>query len=134
MSQENVELVQRAIEAYNRRDLDAVLGGTTDDFVQDWSRTIGPNPNVYRGRDEVRGFLESWWGAFDQAAIHVDEIIDAGDSVVVVFHARVRGRESGAEARGPGAVQVWTVRGGLASSLTLYQGRDEALEAVGLRE
>jgi hypothetical protein len=80
----------------------------------------------------VRGFLESWWGAFDQAVIEVDEIIDAGEAVVVVFHARVRGRESGAEADGPGAVQVWAVRDGLASSLTLYQGRAEALEAVGL--
>jgi ketosteroid isomerase-like protein len=64
----------------------------------------------------------------------VDELVDAGDQVVTVFHGRQRGRASGVEIEGPGAVLVWSVRGGRIESATLYQQRDEALEAARLLE
>jgi ketosteroid isomerase-like protein len=134
MSRENVEVVRRAYEALNRRDADALLEGAEPDLLQDWSRSIGPERGIFRGRDQVRQFLWSWWDAFDESFIEVDELIDAGDHVVAVFHARNRGRGSGVEVEGRGAVLVWTLRDGKVISTTLYQGRAEALEAVGLAE
>lgn len=134
MSQQNVDLVQRAFEVLNQRDVDAFLELANPDVVQDWSRAVGPQSGVYRGRAEVTRFLHSWWDAFDESVIMVDELVDAGDQLVTVFHGRQRGRASGVEIEGPGAVLVWTVRDGMIDSATLYQERDEALAAVGLRE
>jgi ketosteroid isomerase-like protein len=131
VSQENVDLVRRALEAINRRDLDGFLELAEPDVVQDWSRAMGPQSGIYRGRTEVRQFLHSWWDAFEESVIVVDELIDAGDQVVAVFHGRQRGRASGIEVEGRGAVLVWNVQNGKISSATLYQKRAEALEAVG---
>jgi ketosteroid isomerase-like protein len=132
VSQENVELVERAFEAINRRDVEAFLDLADGDVVQDWSRAVGPQSGIYRGRAEVRTFLHSWWDAFDESILVVDELIDAGDRVVSPFHGRQRGRASRVELEGRGSVLVWTVRAGSIVSATLYQERDEALEAVGL--
>jgi ketosteroid isomerase-like protein len=134
MSQENVKLVQRAFEALNRRDVEGFLEATHPDVVQDWSRAVGPERGLYQGRDEVVGFLRSWWDAFDESIIVVDELIDAGDQVVAAFHGRQRGRTSGAIVEGRGSVLIWNLRDGRVVSTTLYQQRDEALEAVGLSE
>jgi ketosteroid isomerase-like protein len=134
MSEENVELVERAFEALNRRDVDAFLESAVPEVVQDWSRAVGPQRGIYRGPDDVARFLRSWWDAFDESVIVVDELIDAGDQVVAVFHGRQRGRASGIEVEGRGAVLVWSVRDGKIASATLYQKRHEALEAVGLRQ
>jgi|SRR5215212_107869 len=134
MSQENVKLVQRAFEALNRRDIEGFLEATHPDVVQDWSRAVGPQRGIYQGRDEVVGFLRSWWDAFDESIIVVDELIDAGDQVVAAFHGRQRGRTSGAIVEGRGSVLIWNLRDRKVVSTTLYQQRDEALEAVGLSE
>lgn len=129
-----MDLVQRAFEAINRRDVDAFLELARPDVEQDWSRALGPQQGIYRGPAEVRRFLESWWEAFEESVIVVDELVDAGDQVVTAFHGRQRGRASGVEIEGRGAVLVWTIRDGRIASATLYQERGEALEAAGLRE
>ena len=50
MSQENVEIVRRVFDAVNRGDFDAAMEPAADDFVLDWSNSIGPAKGVYRGR------------------------------------------------------------------------------------
>jgi ketosteroid isomerase-like protein len=131
MPEANIQVVQKAFDALNRRDIEAFLAGAEPDVVQDWSRALGPQRGIYRGHDEVARFLQSWWDAFDESVIVVDELIGAGDQVVAVFHGVQRGRASGIEVEGRGAVLVWTIRNGKAVSATLYQNRSEALEAVG---
>ncbi len=42
MSQENVEIVQRGIETWNRRDLTTWLALFSSDAEIDWSRAQGP--------------------------------------------------------------------------------------------
>jgi ketosteroid isomerase-like protein len=130
MSTENVNTVRRAYEAFNRGDVDEFLAAADDDVVQDWSRAVGPERGVFRGRDEVARFVRSWWDAFEESVVVVDELIDAGDHVVARFHARQRGRGSGAEVVGRGSILVWTFRDARVISATLYQDRDEALAAV----
>ena len=48
MSQENLEIVRAAFDAYNRGDLDVVLSYAAPDFELDWSRGIGPQRGVYK--------------------------------------------------------------------------------------
>ena len=59
MSQENVERVHRAYEAFNRRDLDAFLG-FMDPEVELMTRFMELEGDpYYRGHDGVR----EWWRA-----------------------------------------------------------------------
>ena len=122
--------MERAFDAFNRGDVEGFLDITAEDVVQDWSRAIGPDGGVYRGREEVRGFLQSWLDAFEESKVIVDELIDAGDQVVCAFHGRQRGRGSGAVVEGRGSVLVWAFREGKVASVTLYQHRAEALASI----
>ena len=47
MSQENVEIVRAALDAYNRGDWKAMLKHAAPDCELDWSRSIGPQRGVY---------------------------------------------------------------------------------------
>jgi hypothetical protein len=49
MSQENVELVRRAIDSVNHGNFFMATEYTADDFEMDWSNSIGPLRGVYRG-------------------------------------------------------------------------------------
>lgn len=134
MSQENVEIVRRVFEAVSRRDVDAALASAADEFVIDWSNSIGPAKGIYRGKERVREFSTAFLEAFEYVQWHPEEIVDVDESrVIVVNHARVRGRGSGVEVDAVGA-QLWTISGGKARSMKLYQSKAEALEAAGLRE
>lgn len=132
VSQQNVEVVKKALEALDRRDLDAFLAHVDPDVVTDWSRAVGPERRVFHGSDELLGFLRSWWGAFEESVMILDEVIDAGDQVVVAFHGRQRGRGSGAVVEGRGSVLVFGLRDGRVTLVTLYQELHDALQAAGI--
>jgi ketosteroid isomerase-like protein len=59
MSQKNVEIVRRSIEAWNRRDLTAWTASLHPDAEIDWSRSRAPFKGVYRGPDGIETFWAS---------------------------------------------------------------------------
>jgi ketosteroid isomerase-like protein len=63
-----VELVREAIDSVNRGDLRAALEDAADNFTMDWSNSIGPLRGVYRGREQVTGFLESFFEAWNECS------------------------------------------------------------------
>ncbi len=132
MAQENVELVRRGLDLVNRGDIEGALELLGDDFEMDWSNSIGPAKGTYRGREQIRGFWNSFVDAFDSLRWDPEEFIKVDESrVIVVNHVRMRGRGSGVKVEGLGA-QLWTFRDGKPQSFKLYQTKAEALEAVGL--
>ncbi len=132
MSQENVEIVRRVIDAFNQRDLDAA-GRYNDSSVEvDWSRSRGVEAGVYRGRAEVRGFWDAFLEVFDRVTIFPDEFLERGDHVVVPNRTDFYGRD-GVKVQAH-SVMVVTLHDGLVVEWRLYQERAEALEAVGLSE
>jgi ketosteroid isomerase-like protein len=133
MSQ-NVEIVRRNTDAYNRRDLDGFMEGWAPDAVVDWSSSQGWDADVYRGRDEVRAFVQRFLEAFDEIRIElIDGPTEVKDGVVFAENVtRLRGRD-GVEVEARSAWLV-TFRDGQQVSLTLYQTKREALEAAGLPE
>ena len=131
MSQENVEIVQAAIDAFNRGDLATTFQAADPDVVLDSSRAIGVYPGVYRLAD-FRPFLGAFSGTLELVRIEPEEFIDAGEQVVVPGTVYFDGRD-GIEAIASGAL-VWTLRDRRAVRIGLYQEREEALEAAGLRE
>jgi SnoaL-like domain len=60
MSEENVGVVRRQNEAWNRRDLGTALALWSSDAEIDWSRSRGPLKGVYRGHDGLKTF----WNEF----------------------------------------------------------------------
>jgi ketosteroid isomerase-like protein len=130
MSQENVEVVRKAIayeyygvgdraEAEAIFDPDVVMNPTDD--------------SPYYGPDAMRDDWERWGSAFKGLKMTVEEIIDAGDQVVVVAHHQGRGVGSGVKVDAR-FYEVYTLREGKVARVDEYTERAQALEAAGLRE
>jgi ketosteroid isomerase-like protein len=132
MSRENVEVVRRAIDAFNRHDLDAVSRYFYPQVKVDWSRSRGLEAGVYHGEQAAQDFWVTFYGAFDEVTFTPLEFIECGDHVVVPNSTLLCGRY-GIEVVARSAPVV-TVRSGRIVEWTLYQEKTEALEAVGLRE
>ena len=134
MSQENVEIVRRAVTASSAKppDFATVNALYHPDHVltSDW----GVEGRTYlgaRGFAEAMADLDAAWQDWRQ---EVDEIIDAGeDEVVVLVRLKARGRESGAPVDQPWAMVIRLRDGKLAASRT-FLDRGRALKAVGLEE
>jgi ketosteroid isomerase-like protein len=134
MSQKNVEMVRRAIEAVNRGDVASALSETSDEFEMDWSNSIGPLRGVYRGRGQVTNFIEAFFEAWADLEWDMREVVDVGrEQVLVVNRLRMRGRSSGAVVEAMGA-QIWTIRDGMLRRAKVFQSKAEALKALGLSE
>jgi ketosteroid isomerase-like protein len=138
MSEENVELVRRSFEVFNRDGIEALFseGIFSSDVLMDGSGSGIPGVGAYRGRDQVITFFEEdWFGAFPFAdwEIVVGDLIDHGDRVVCMSRQRGRGSSSGAEAELEVA-NVHTVQGGQIVRVEVYRDREQALEAAGLSE
>jgi uncharacterized protein len=132
MSRESVELAQRQIDAYNRRDFDALRAVFDPDVELDWSASRGVEAGVYRGIDAVLRWFTGYLNAFEEVSVEPERFIDAGESVVVPNVARFRGRD-GIEVLARSAF-VYTIRARKITRFCLYQETQQALEAVGLAE
>jgi ketosteroid isomerase-like protein len=132
MSQENVEIVRRAIAAYNRRDFEAMRALNHPDVQLDWSASRGLEAGVYQGQEEVLRFYQNFLETFEEVNIEPDRFIESGELVVVPNSAQIRGR-NGIETVARSAL-VFEVRSGRLARVCLYQETHEALEAAGLRE
>ena len=131
MSQENVEIVKAAIDAANREDWDAVFQDVAPGFELDMSRAVGPGRGIY-GLDDARRSWKEFGASWESVRVEPHEFIEAGDLVVVPWTVHVRGREGIEVASRP--TFVWTIRDGAIERVSLYQDRQDALEAVGLSE
>jgi ketosteroid isomerase-like protein len=131
MSQENVELVRRCLDAFSRRDVKTLRELNDPDLELDWSASRGALAGVYRGFEEaLQNFYGEWYATFDMTVIEPERFIQSNDSIVVPNVARMRGRD-GIEVSARSAF-VYSVRGGKVTRVCLYQDTEEALNAVGL--
>lgn len=98
MSQENVEIARRAYEAFSLHDFDTALDALDPDI--EWHQiTQFPDRAVYRGRDEMRDrfWNEQLVDQFGDFRIEVEELVDAGDHVVMIGQIIAHGTSSGLE-------------------------------------
>jgi ketosteroid isomerase-like protein len=128
MSQENVEIARAFFEAYNREDFEAALKDAAPDFALDFSRSLGPYRGVY-GLDQMRGLFEEINGTFESVWFEPHEFIDVAEYVVVPVTTRFQGRE-GIEVKAD-VTHLWMFGDGAVVRVTLYQERQDALEAAG---
>ena len=132
MSQENVELMRRVYEAVARSDLNAAYAYLHPE-IEFHTYAESPAAGVYRGREAVRKYNEDLFEQFESVRFEIAEIVDAGDSVVVVStqHALPKGGRQEIDVR---MTEVWTIRDDLLAERHSYATRAEALEAAGLSE
>ncbi len=133
MSQENVELVYRANDAFNRRDLDAWLA-LADPEVEIYSRLVeleGGGP--YRGHDGIRSWTENFLAVAPDLRSEIEEVRDAGDMTIT----RIRQRGHGVGSDAPIEQTQWIVTrwlNGKAIWVRIVVSEAEALEAAGVKE
>jgi ketosteroid isomerase-like protein len=133
MSQENVEIVRGAFEAFNRDGPEAALAAFAPD-VEWHDLPDQPDAEVHHGQAGVLSAIEQFFGGFEDYDVNLDEIIDHGEQVVVCVRTIGRGRASGARFEQRPAGGVWTVRNGLVVRVVWFETRREAVEAAGLVE
>jgi len=138
MSQENVELVRRAYQAFNRwgvhpgAERNPEIPPLLHPEVEFHTYVSAPEAGVYRGRDAVIEYHERVFRQFESVRIELQELLSAGDRVVVISRQHTVPRGSEAEIVQQ-VVEVWTIRDGLLAERKTFSIRAEALEATGLR-
>jgi ketosteroid isomerase-like protein len=130
MSQENVELVLKELEYWNRGDIDAFVGLWDDAVVL--RAAEGWPERVFEGKDAVRSFYEGFAETVGRDSV-IEDLIDAGDVVVMRMRAHMTGAHSGLEGEMQFS-QVTTFREGKVVLAEFFWDHQEALETAGLRE
>ena len=129
-SRENIELVREHVEAYVRRDVEAMRRLSSANLELDWSASKGWLADVYQGIEEVMRFYADYYAHFDEILIETESYTSTGDYVVVPNIAYQRGRE-GIEVTAQSTL-VFTVCEARITRICLYQETPEALDAVGV--
>jgi ketosteroid isomerase-like protein len=130
MSQENVEIVRAALDAWSRNDWDAAFARVAADLELDLSRDLGEWRGVHNTPAELKRRWEEYAEAWESIQIEVGDVIDAGDRVVSHHLSTLTGRD-GIEV----TVRVnylWRLRDGTITHLVSYRELDDALKAAGL--
>jgi ketosteroid isomerase-like protein len=133
MSEQNVDLVHHAYEAWNRGDLQWILDHVTPDFEFRTAHLFPDTEDVYRGREGLKRFWNTFHGPWETLLIEVERIEAVGeDRVLALLQFHGRGRD-GLEVTLEYA-NLFTVENGMAARIVGLASWQEALEAAVLRE
>ena len=128
MSQENVEVIRRGYEHYE---------ATGEPIWEDFAETIeirdhqSPDQGYYVGHEGFQRWIDDWSAAWTEWSIEVEDIVEAGDSVLVLIHHTARGSSSGLDLDSHDGI-LYGFRDRKVVTLDYYTGREHALEAAGL--
>ncbi len=129
MSEEHVETIRGVYERWREGDFSAGIE-LFDPLILFVMRPEFPDAGSYLGPERVaeymRHFLEPW----ERITIEAEEIVGAGDSVVVAVSQRGTGGGSGADTE-LRYFHVWTFRGATVIRFESVRERAEAFAAVG---
>ncbi len=133
MSEREVELTRLVTEAYNVRDIEALIAHC-DSSIEFHAAWAAGAPTVYHGHDGLRRWhrdLEDAWG--EEIRLEPEALFDLGESLLAFYVVHARGRHSGAAVAMPGAnVMRW--RDGLIVYIKAYLDREEALRDLGVTQ
>jgi ketosteroid isomerase-like protein len=136
MSEENVEIVRRALDEFNRGNYEAalaVLDENVEWHVPDVAALDAPASGAVRGRERVSEVFGRWLGAWDPFSFELTEILGRGEQVFLAGVQRGRGRHSGVDVSVP-TFHVCTLRDHRIIVMRTFPDRAAAIEAAGLSE
>jgi ketosteroid isomerase-like protein len=130
MSQENVEVVRRLLDARDRDDLPAALEclDPAVEFIPLRAATEG----IYRGHAGVEQFVTDTAENFESFQPHY-QLVDLGDQVLAYGTIHLRGKGGGVEMDIPSG-GIFDVCDGKVVRWQDFGSKERALEAVGLSE
>jgi ketosteroid isomerase-like protein len=132
VSEQNVELHRRLVEAFNTRDIEAWIA-LCDPSIE-FHTMMGVGNAVYYGHDGMRSWhrdLEEAWG--DELRIEPEAYFDLGERTIAFNLLHGRGHHSGADVEMAYAQMVrW--RDGLMVYFNAYAHREDALRDLGVSE
>jgi ketosteroid isomerase-like protein len=134
MSQESVNLVVRAFTAAMAGDWESAAPFVSTEV--ELHGTIGgfEEGQTYRGLAEVMAeFQQDDREAWAERTLEPEQVLDAGDKVVVLLHEKRTGRDSGVPVESHTGV-VFEIRDGLIVRIQGFMDPAAALEAAGLSE
>ena len=131
MSQENVEIVRAALQAWNVGDMDGVSALYDPNVAVRWAEDWPEGSEPIMGRDALMRQWEQQREAFDSDTLELIKIVDLGDRIVVrlTWHAAGSGPDLSIE-----HTYIATMRDGKAILVEYFWDYAEALKAVGLEE
>jgi ketosteroid isomerase-like protein len=141
MSEENVEIVRKAFDAFNAsgrgelstEDLAELIDPRIEFYWYD-ERTLPDVPQHLRGLPEVLRLGEQLQSAWVELTLEPLEVSQApGGRVLTLSRQSGRGRESGVPVVNH-VFHLWTIRDGKVRKLAFFRHRADALEAAGLSE
>jgi len=133
MSQENIEIVGKAIEAWNQREADLLLSYAAPEIEWMPAGPAAVERAVYRGHDEVANAYAAVWDTWDLFQFEGSQLRDLGDSVLWLGQVKMRGSASHVELDQEFAAH-WVLRDGKLIRIQAFLSWREGLEALGLAE
>jgi ketosteroid isomerase-like protein len=130
MSQENVEIVRRAVAAINDRDLDGYMACCSEDVQLCTPLVAG----LYEGREGIKRWFSDIEDAAPDFRIDIQRAEAVGpDHVIAFISTRSTGRSSGIPL-GFEAANVYDLLAGEITRVRNFLDQGDALKAVGLEE
>jgi ketosteroid isomerase-like protein len=134
MSRDKVDVAKRVVDAYNRRDVNALFAElATPDFEWWPALTRAYGGGCYQGREGVERFAADTRENWEELQTIAEEFRDLGDRVLVLGRQVGRGKGSGAQVDAPLAT-ILDFRGDRIWRFRAYFDRAEGLRAAGLSE
>lgn len=130
MSRENIDLIRRGLDAFNRGDFPAVLELVAEDVEVQEESAFVPEPERHTGRAYMRLWLDGLMRNWEEFRVEPQEFIDGGAKVVAVSRVHGVGRKSGAAVEGRFAY-LFEVRDGQVVRMHFYRDREDALADLG---
>ena len=133
MREQNIEFHRRALEAFNKRDMEAWIA-FCDPQIEFQSVHAAVGGATYHGHEGLRRYVEDIvdvWGSEFRA--EPEAYFDLGEHSLLFHVVHGRGTQSGAEVAMP-AAQVARWRDGLCVNFKAYADREDALRDLGVTE
>ena len=129
MSEENIELVRRALESF-----EAFVGMLDEYVICDFRPYRLPDaPEVLIGRDSVADAMRSFMATFDEYRLEPLDLASVGSDVVIELAEHGVGKGSGIPLERRWA-WVWSFRAGRLIRMEPHRSRASAAAAAGLSE
>jgi len=133
MSQENVEVVRRLVDAFNRDDTDTVLATFDADCEINEPPQMPDSPATgYRGHGGIREWMGNLRG-IGGVSFELRAATPSGDALLCELASRGQGRGSNVPIEWR-AFAAFDVRHGKVTRIRIFLDKAEALEAVGLQQ
>ena len=133
MSEENVEIVRRSLDAFNRGDVEAAFADVHPEVEAIDDPRVPGGQALGRSKTEAKRYFESLSRYWESVRILPERVVDLGDDVLVLGRMTARTRRGGPEIQRQ-LDQLVTLRDGKIIRNRVFSTRDEAIEAAGLSE